>query len=118
MVRRRPRNPAAYVGVLVAVLVAAWVTGNFGNQSTDSEQAQIEATLELIERGGPFPHRQDGSVFENREGRLPSQPRGYYREYTVPTPGESDRGARRIVVGQNGDKWYTRDHYRTFVRLD
>jgi ribonuclease T1 len=124
----RRRNPVAYVGVLVAVLVAAWVTGNFDfkpekssteqAQPKNSEQAQIDATLDLIARGGPFPHRQDGSVFQNREGRLPSQPRGYYREYTVPTPGAGNRGARRIVVGQNGEKWYTRDHYRTFVRLD
>ena len=56
-------------------------------------------TLALIERGGPFPHRQDGSVFGNREGRLPQKPRGYYREYTVDTPVLSHRGTRRIVTG-------------------
>ncbi|MBN8727217.1 MAG: ribonuclease [Xanthomonadales bacterium] len=55
-------------------------------------------TLELIARGGPFPYRQDGAVFQNRERRLPQAPRGTYREYTVPTPGARDRGARRIVA--------------------
>ena len=79
---------------------------------------QLQATLELIERGGPFPHRQDGSTFANRERRLPNQPHGYYREYTVPTPGAKNRGARRVVQGRNGDTWYTTDHYRTFIRLD
>ncbi len=78
--------------------------------------AEAPAVIERILRGGPHPHRQDGGVFQNREGRLPSQPRGHYREYTVPTPGSRDRGARRIVTG--GDPptgfWYTGDHYRTF----
>jgi ribonuclease T1 len=82
------------------------------------ERAQLEATLALIERGGPFPYEKDGTVFMNREGRLPPQPRGYYREYTVPTPGAKNRGARRIVRGKAGETWYTRDHYRTFTRID
>jgi guanyl-specific ribonuclease Sa len=77
-------------------------------------------TLALIEAGGPFPYDRDGTVFQNREGRLPSQPRGHYREYTVPTPGSRDRGARRIVTG--GDPpvefYYTDDHYRSFRRID
>jgi guanyl-specific ribonuclease Sa len=73
-------------------------------------------TLELIARGGPFPHRQDGSVFGNREGRLPSKPRGYYREYTVDTPGLGHRGARRIVTGGQPPTvyYYTDDHYDSF----
>src|SRR5690349_14322956 len=73
-------------------------------------------TIALIERGGPFPHPQDGSVFGNREGRLPAQPRGYYREYTVDTPGLDHRGARRIVTGgQPPATWYyTDDHYDSF----
>lgn len=82
------------------------------------ERAQLLETLALIDRGGPFPYAKDGSVFSNREGRLPSRPRGYYREYTVPTPAAGNRGARRIVRGKSGDTWYTRDHYRTFVRID
>ena len=55
-------------------------------------------TLALIQRGGPFPYRKDGTTFQNRERLLPARPRGYYREYTVPTPGSRDRGARRIVI--------------------
>jgi ribonuclease T1 len=70
--------------------------------------------LHAIERGGPFPYAQDGSTFGNRERRLPARSKGYYREYTVRTPGRSDRGARRIVAGAGGDRWYTADHYRTF----
>jgi guanyl-specific ribonuclease Sa len=73
-------------------------------------------TLALIARGGPFPHRQDGTVFGNREGRLPPQPRGYYHEYTVDTPGLDYRGARRIITGGHPPMvyYYTDDHYRTF----
>lgn len=78
--------------------------------------AEAHATLRLIARGGPFPHPQDGSVFGNREGRLPSRPRGYYREYTVETPGLGHRGARRIITGgQPPDAYYyTDDHYDSF----
>lgn len=78
---------------------------------------QAQATLALIKRGGPFPYARDGIVFHNREGRLPARPRGYYREYTVPTPGLNHRGARRIVAGREGDYWYTEDHYRSFKRI-
>jgi ribonuclease T1 len=83
-----------------------------------TERTQIDATLALIAQGGPFPHDKDGSVFSNREGRLPAQPRGYYREYTVPTPGAKNRGARRIVRGKGGETYYTSDHYKTFTRID
>jgi guanyl-specific ribonuclease Sa len=78
------------------------------------------ATLAAIERGGPFPHDRDGSVFQNRERRLPDQARGYYREYTVETPGSRDRGARRIVSGGDPPEiyYYTDDHYRTFRRVE
>jgi guanyl-specific ribonuclease Sa len=74
------------------------------------------STLQAIERGGPFPYDRDGTVFQNRERRLPEQPRGYYREYTVVTPGSRDRGARRIVAGGQPPEvyYYTDDHYRTF----
>lgn len=77
-------------------------------------------TLEAIARGGPFPYDRDGTVFQNREGRLPPQPRGYYREYTVATPGSRDRGARRIVTGGNPPEvyYYTEDHYRSFRRIE
>src|SRR4249919_2976959 len=76
-------------------------------------------TLQLIARGGPFPHRQDGQVFGNREHLLPPQPRGFYREYTVDTPGAGNRGARRIITGgQPVQAWYyTDDHYASFRAL-
>ncbi len=71
-------------------------------------------TLELIRDGGPFPYSKDGATFGNREGILPPQPSGFYAEYTVVTPGESDRGARRIVAGDDGSRFYTADHYESF----
>lgn len=76
--------------------------------------------LERIARGGPYEYRQDGGVFQNRERRLPAQPRGYYHEYTVETPGSRDRGARRIITGGEPPReyWYTDDHYRSFQRFE
>ncbi|MDQ3282651.1 MAG: ribonuclease N1 [Acidobacteriota bacterium] len=82
------------------------------------EREQLERTLALIDRGGPFPHKKDGTIFSNRERRLPEHPRGYYREYTVETPGATNRGARRVIRGERGETFYTRDHYRTFIRID
>jgi ribonuclease T1 len=99
----------------------AAVTAPHG-QSSNRVGLPVEAlhTLQLIEQGGPYPYDRDGTVFQNREGRLPSRPRGHYREYTVRTPGSRDRGARRIVSG--GDPptefFYTDDHYRTFRRIE
>ena len=75
---------------------------------------EAAATLALIDAGGPFPNRQDGATFQNRERILPAQPKGYYREYTVPTPGSDDRGARRIVTGRDGELYWTADHYDSF----
>jgi ribonuclease T1 len=82
------------------------------------ERAELQKTLDLIARGGPFPYPNDGRVFGNRERRLPQHEAGYYREYTVVTPGSPDRGARRVVRGNRGEMYYTRDHYRTFTRID
>ena len=79
--------------------------------------AEARTTLTLIERGGPFPYRRDGVEFQNRERRLPARPRGHYREYTVPTPGARDRGARRIITGEPREYYYTADHYRSFARI-
>jgi ribonuclease T1 len=79
---------------------------------------EAAATYRLIQQGGPFPFDRDGVVFHNAEGHLPARPRGYYHEYTVPTPGSPDRGARRIVVGDGGEVYYTGDHYRSFVRVE
>jgi ribonuclease T1 len=79
---------------------------------------EARRTVALIQAGGPYPYARDGVVFGNAERRLPVDASGYYREYTVTTPGESDRGARRIIVGNGGEFYYTADHYETFVRVD
>ncbi len=74
-------------------------------------------TLLLIESDGPYPYNKDGSTFQNREGLLPDEYRGFYREFTVDTPGSSDRGARRIVGGEGGELYYTSDHYSSFSEI-
>ncbi len=121
------------VAVAVAVLLALWFWQGTpaGPPEAPSAPAPVGAplpalpaflppeaiqTLAVIERGGPFPHRQDGGVFGNREGRLPARPRGHYREYTVATPGLGHRGPRRIVTGGDppAEYWYTDDHYGSF----
>lgn len=81
--------------------------------------------LALIKKGGPFRYGQDGVIFQNRERRLPLQKMAYYHEYTVPTPGSKDRGARRIIaavgpgnnVKTSGEYYYTDDHYQSFRRI-
>ncbi|MFE3945659.1 ribonuclease [Streptomyces sp. NPDC059118] len=81
--------------------------------------SQAHDTLHLIDVGGPFPYSQDGVVFQNREGVLPSRSTGYYHEYTVITPGSPTRGARRIVTGEKAQEdYYTGDHYATFDLID
>ena len=82
--------------------------------SLDTLPAEARATVARIKDGGPFPYRKDGSVFGNREHRLQMRARGYYKEYTVPTPGSHDRGARRVIAGSSGEMYYTDDHYNTF----
>lgn len=75
-------------------------------------------TLDLIRAGGPYPYQQDDQTFGNRERILPRQRAGYYREYTVETPGSEDRGARRIIGGADGDRYYTDDHYDSFRQIE
>jgi ribonuclease T1 len=92
-----------------------------GEIRADALPAEARAVLALIRRGGPFAFEKDGTTFFNREGLLPRQPRGYYTEYTVRTPGARDRGARRIVAGgdpsRSGEYYSTADHYRSFKRI-
>ena len=106
---------------LLALLLAACV-GLVQAQELSLAELPPEGreTLRLIASGGPFPHKRDGIVFNNYEKRLPLQPRGHYREYTVATPGISHRGARRIVCGGQRltDCYYTADHYRSFRRVE
>ena len=88
-----------------------------GSISASQLPAEAQEVLRRIETGGPFRYSKDGSVFGNRERRLPAQSYGYYREYTVPTPGAHDRGPRRIIAGRKGERYYTEDHYRRFKRI-
>ena len=101
---------------LAALLLGLAVAfqGDIGVQKLPAEARQ---TLALIQANGPFPYQQDGRTFNNREKLLPSRERGYYREFTVKTPGARDRGARRIVSGKGGEYYYTDDHYRSFKRV-
>ena len=127
---------AAIKFALTSFLLAAAVTGTpvqaKGPQERLAPGAQAtiavaqlprqgRATYELIRQGGPFPYEKDGSVFGNRERQLPAAPRGYWREYTVKTPGSRDRGARRIVCGgparQPHACYYTADHYASFRKI-
>ncbi|MDX1878451.1 ribonuclease domain-containing protein [Mycolicibacterium sp. 141076] len=83
---------------------------------------ETTTTVDLIHRGGPFPYSRDGIVFGNFERRLPNQQRGYYHEYTVPTPGAKTRGTRRVITGGEPptnppEFYYTGDHYETFCQI-
>ena len=110
-------------------LIVAWLAigSAFGfsfwnNAAVDTIYAanlptEARQTLALIKAGGPFPYERDGIVFGNFEKRLPLQPRGYYREYTVKTPWRRDRGPRRIITGRDDSYYYTDDHYQSFRRI-
>jgi ribonuclease T1 len=131
-VAARAKPWAPLVGT-IALVALAWVLGHgalSGGAHSGSDQptagttvtatslpAEARQTLALIDSGGPFPYDQDGVVFGNREGLLPDHDYGYYHEYTVPTPGSPDRGARRIITGSSGELYYTDDHYRSFERI-
>ena len=91
--------------------------GPTGSIATSVLPHEAEVVLESIRRGPPYAYSKDGTTFQNREGRLPARPRGYYREFTVPTPGQENRGARRIIAGEGGQRYYTDDHYRTFREI-
>jgi ribonuclease T1 len=126
------RSGRQWLAVAAVVLVAgiAWVLGQGafsggGGSGPDhlptvaltALPVQARDTVALIDAGGPFPYTRDGIVFHNYEGLLPDQPDGYYHEYTVPTPGSSDRGARRIITGADHRLYWTDDHYRSFERV-
>lgn len=109
------------LALVVATLLPATARGPQDKPVPDIAAADLpregRETLALIRRGGPFSYSRDGVEFGNREKRLPLQAKGYYREYTVKTPGSKDRGARRIVAGTRDEFYYTDDHYRTFRRI-
>ena len=95
-------------------------SGSASQSQLSAQEQELHNTLERIRRNGPFPYQRDGITFENRERLLPTKPRGYYREYTVDTPGLSHRGPRRVVTGGNPpvEFHYTEDHYRSFIRIN
>jgi len=103
---------------MLALAVSVSALG-FSDNAIEKKQLPREAveTIALIRKGGPFPYPRDGTAFNNREKILPARERGWYREYTVKTPGERTRGARRIVAGRDGTLYYSDDHYRSFRRI-
>jgi ribonuclease T1 len=110
--------------VLFAIALLAFVGTGAGRQSSSAPEIaaselppEARETIALIRKGGPFLRERDGINFGNFEKRLPVQARGYYREYTVRTPGVQHRGARRIVAGRGGELYYTDDHYQSFRRI-
>lgn len=129
------RRQAVYAVLAVLVLGVWWLSQHSTDASSDRTDrrtdpvsglpwvelddlpAEAAETIGLIDAGGPFPYDRDGAVFGNREDILPDQRHGYYREYTVPTPGEDDRGARRVVTGGQGEYYWTEDHYDSFERI-
>ena len=115
-----PAAPAVVMGDAQAPQPTGSTPATRAPRYPDFLPREAHAVLDAIDRGGPYEYRQDGGVFQNRERQLPSQPRGYYREYTVETPGSRDRGARRIITGGNPpvEYFYTDDHYRSFRRFD
>ncbi|MFJ8041949.1 ribonuclease domain-containing protein [Kitasatospora sp. NPDC096147] len=126
-ITRRALKTRAAAAVAVGLLTLA-PTAVFATDASAAVSGSIclsalppegRTTIQLIDRGGPFPYSQDGIVFQNREGVLPQQSTGYYHEYTVKTPGSSTRGARRIVTGKvYHEDYYTADHYATFRKVN
>ena len=131
-----PKAARVVAAVVIAMLVITLAASLFGcsadtkagSGAVDQESGlkyvavadlpkEAQVTLKLIDQGGPYPYSRDGVVFGNLEKILPKRDRGYYHEYTVKTPGERDRGARRIVTGKSDERYYTDDHYASFRRI-
>ncbi|GGN24305.1 ribonuclease N1 [Lentzea pudingi] len=114
-----PETPPANIPPSASRLAVPGVQSGLDVQALSKLPAEAAKTWKLIEAKGPFPYpRNDGVTFQNREKRLPAKDSGYYKEYTVPTPGSPDRGARRIVTGSEKEVFYTGDHYSSFVVVD
>jgi ribonuclease T1 len=131
--QKTARIIAAVVIAMLVITLAASLFGCSSDKTTGSAQKdpdsglvfvavadlpkEAQQTLKLIDKGGPYPYSRDGIVYSNFEKILPKETGGYYHEYTVKTPGEKDRGARRIVTGKNSERYYTDDHYQSFRRI-
>ncbi|MFF8769154.1 ribonuclease domain-containing protein [Kitasatospora sp. NPDC015120] len=113
-------KPSAPAGTAPAGAATGWVPTDpaMADVCRTTLPGQALDTLGLIAKGGPYPYRSDGIVFENRESRLPRKASGYYHEFTVVTPGSADRGTRRVVTGDSGEQYWTADHYGTFQEID
>ena len=101
----------------LAVSCSGFALSGLADVEAQALPSEARDTIALIRKGGPFPYQRDGVTFGNREKILPWRERGWYREYTVNTPGARGRGARRIVAGRDGRLYYTDDHYRSFKRI-
>jgi len=121
MVSRDVRRLAAALVAAAIVVLATAACARTASVATADLPKEAREALANIRAGPPFPYERDGVAFGNREKLLPAKPRGYYREYTVKTPGASTRGARRIVCGGAPTApdacWYTGDHYQSFARI-
>jgi ribonuclease T1 len=109
------------IGLTTPIVSPTWIARlplvSLDSVQIDRLPPEAKQTIQLIERGGSFPYRQDGTVFSNRERRLPIVRYGTYHEYTVPTPGARTRGARRIITAPQNIYYYTGDHYRSFQQV-
>lgn len=117
--RTAPKKILSTIIGLALLLLLTWLQLEPSNSKQTQYSPELRQTLALIQQGGPYPYRQDNSLFHNREKRLPLKPRGYYREYTVPTPNLKHRGAKRVVTGGQPPEvyYYTEDHYQSFIQL-
>jgi ribonuclease T1 len=133
VIRRWRRPQLALIALILAVGIGYGVDALHTHSSTPASRSgattsatvelsalppEVAQTVTLIEHGGPYPYTQDGVVFDNNEHLLPAEKRGYYHEYTVPTPGADSRATRRIVTGADGEYYYTGDHYESFERME
>jgi len=109
-----PERPAATGDLVIEGLALR----NADGQTIYRGAIDLAPTLERIAAGKRLRFPNDGATFENRERRLPRKPSGHYREWVVPTPGESGPGPQRLVTGEDGEVWYTPDHYRSFRRIN
>ncbi len=111
-------SPSSGPSVSASVRPGATSSRSGAQVALSSLPVQARQTVTLIQHGGPFPYSHDGIVYQNREKQLPTEPAGYYHEYTVVTPGSDDRGERRVVTGKDGRFWYSDDHYASFRQID